>query len=96
MEEGLEELRWPRAVGESPFPIELALPLHGDLHIELSDGVGGKKGRQRRPLEAKPGDGLLLCAGERAVHIGGVWGRQGLIVRVAGGREQRVLRVRLG
>lgn len=96
LEEGLEELRWPRAVGESPFPIELALPLQGELKLEFSDGVGGKKGRVRRPLEAQLGDALILCAGERAVHIGGVWGRQGLVVRITGGAEQRILRVRLG
>lgn len=96
LEDGLEELRWPKAVGESPFPIELALPLQGGLALEFSDGVGGKKGRQRRPMEVQPGDALVLCAGERAVHIGGVWGRQGLVVRIVGGREQRILRVRLG
>ena len=83
-------------MGESPFPVEVALPLAGPLRVEVSDAVGGKKGKLRRPLEAVPGDALILCAGERAVHIGGVWGRQGLIVRVIGGAEQHVLRVRIG
>lgn len=96
LDKGMDELRWPRAVGESPFPVEVALPLAGPLRVEVSDAVGGKKGKLRRPLEAAPGDALILCAGERAVHIGGVWGRQGLIVRVIGGAEQHVLRVRVG
>ena len=96
LDAAVSELRWPRAVGESPFPVEVALPLAGPLRLEVSDAVGGKKGRLRRPLEAAPGDALVVCAGERAVHIGGVWGRQGLIVRVVGGAEQRVLRVRVG
>jgi hypothetical protein len=92
----VEELRWPRAVGESPFPVEVALPLAQPLALELSDAVGGKKGKLRRPLSAEVGDAIVLCAGERAVHIGGVWGRQGLIVRVVGDGERRVARVRVG
>ncbi|MDA1266585.1 MAG: hypothetical protein O2816_16010 [Planctomycetota bacterium] len=91
---GALEVRWPRATGESSFPIELLLPLSGTLLLEVSDAVGGKKGKLRRPIEAAVGDGLVLSAGERAVHIGGVWGRQGLIVRVIG--EACVLRVRIG
>lgn len=92
----VDELRWPRAVGQSPFPVEVALPLGEPLALEFSDAVGGKKGKLRRPLAAQVGDAIVLCAGERAVHIGGVWGRQGLIVRVVGDGERRVARVRVG
>jgi len=94
VEAGTPEVRWPSATGESAFPIELLLPLSGTVLLELSDAVGGKKGKVRRPVEATVGDAIVLCAGERAVHIGGVWGRQGLIVRVIG--EACVLRVRAG
>lgn len=96
LDEEVSELRWPRAEGETPFPIELGLPLSGPIELELNDAVGGKKGKLKRPLRGEPGDVLLIGAGERPVHIGGIWGRQGLIVRIVGAGDRRLLRVRIG
>ena len=90
------EFLWPSPFGQSPFPLEVALPLSGPLNLEFSDAVGGKKGRLRRPLALDPGDAALICAGERAVHIGGVWGRQGMRVHIGAGRPLRILRLRVG
>lgn len=92
----VRETRWPPAVGDEPFPLDVALPLTEPLRLDLSDAVGGKKGRARRRVEALLGDALVIGAGERAVNVGGVWGRQGLVVRVVGEGERRVLRVRVG
>lgn len=89
------DVTWPRAVGETPFPVELALPLKGELRLSLSDAMRGKR-RKPRLVEVGPGDAALLCVGERAVELGGVWGRQGVVARVGTDEDLLVLRLRLG
>jgi tetratricopeptide repeat protein len=95
IEAGAPEVTWPRAVGDTPFPIELALPLAGRLHLATSDAMRGKR-RKPRLVEVGPGDGALLCVGERPVELGGVWGRQGVVTRVVADEDLVLLRLRLG
>ncbi len=96
LEAGAPPLPWPKPPGSSPYPLELVVPLEGRVAIEASDALPGKRRKVWR-IEAVPGSGLLVAAGERPVQIGGIWARQGLRVWTVSSDERRLLwRSRLG